>query len=273
MGELHSTPVASPTPHQPLVSKGPDRSWLIPRHGPTTVCRKTFPETGEEAAGRFSSSTAQRPNARDLRAIRDKERRAQLQRDTFLDAAAFAYFQNWRLDMRITVSWDVCLRHGDHHEGHALLRPAKERDEYLRAELCRLLQKRGKVFACAWARDTGGQHGHHIHLALHWPLPIEELVHLLARVTGSPPGPETAQRSVVAQSECHGWQIKSNAARDEIASAVRWTTYLRDQGPRHLVMPSMEGKVLGVSKAISAKAVEAHREALDAWKQRVGWSE
>ena len=46
---------------------------------------------------------------------------------------------------------------------------------------------------------------------------------------------------------------------------------LLDQEPRHLVMPKIEGKPLGVSQDINAKAAEAHRAALEAWKDRVGW--
>ena len=94
---------------------------------------------------------------------------------------------------------------------------------------------------------------------------------LLTRLTGSPPSQARLPREVVAQSECRGWQIKRNMARDELRSAMTWTTYLRDQGQRHLIVPRIPGKVLGVSRSLGLGAVEAEKEALEAWKNRVGW--
>jgi hypothetical protein len=211
-------------------------------------------------------------NARERRAARDKQTRHQRQREQFPDAVAFAYYMDWPLNARFTVTWDACL-HGDRNEGHILAKSDKERTEHLRNELRRALRKTGTPFACVWARDECKRRGLHIHFALHWPPPIEPLAWLLARLTGSPPEPVTTRRGVDAQSECAGWQIKRNTARREIPSALRWTTYLRDQGTRHLVVPKIEGKVLGVSNAIGARAIARHREGLEAWKRRVGWVE
>ena len=94
---------------------------------------------------------------------------------------------------------------------------------------------------------------------------------MLAGLTGSLPSSGRLPRGVEAQSECGGWQIKRNTAREEIPSALRWTGYLLDQEPRHLVMPKIEGKAIGVSRAIDARAMAPHREVLDAWKVRMGW--
>jgi hypothetical protein len=159
----------------------------------------------------------------------------------------------WWLEMRITVSWDACA-YGDRREGHVLGWPDKERGALLRDAIWRHLRKQGKPFACIWARDTGGRHGQHIHLAQHWPLPVEELVWLLADLTGSlPSSGRRRPQDVVAQSECGGWQIKQNTAQQEIQSALRWTEYLLDQELRHRVMPKIEGRILGVSRSIDAR--------------------
>lgn len=184
VGGFHLT--ASEAVHAPdaLIPKDLGHSPIIRRRGPTIVCSGAFPNRPTEKVSENWCAT-RAPNARERRAARAKQERHQRQRDTFSDLAAFAYFRGWSLDMRITVSWDVCLRQGDHAEGHVLLEPDKERNEELRDALWRRLRKDRKSFACIWARDTGGQYGHYNHIALYWPLPVGGLVRLLVRVTGS----------------------------------------------------------------------------------------
>jgi hypothetical protein len=133
------------------------------------------------------------------------------------------------------------------------------------------LRTAGYQFACIWSRDEAMNKGLHVHLGLYWPLPNDELVKLLTRLTGSPASYGLLGQGVVAQSECNGWQIKRNIAASKLASAQRWTSYLVDQGERHLVVPKITGKVLGVSRSLHYAPVEAQREALEAWKRDSGW--
>lgn len=266
VGESHRRPRTTSAVREPLISKGSGPAASILRRGPTLVPRRAPPPVGYEP-----QPTPQRPpNARERRAARDKARRAQKQRTDFSDAAAFAYFMGWPLDMRITVTWGACAE-GARHAGHVLGLAAKDRSERLCDALRRELRSRGKPYACIWSRDECMRRGLHDHLAVHWPLPLKDLAWLLARLTGSLPSSGRLPRGVVAQSECGGWQIKCNTAEDEIRSAVDWTTYLRDQGPRHLIMPKIEGKVLGVSRTLEPMAIAPHREALEAWKRQRGW--
>ncbi len=171
--------------------------------------------------------------------------------------------------MRITVGWDTCT-YGDRHEGHILGRSERKRGALLRDALCRHLRKCGKPFVCIWARDTGGRHGQHVHLALYWPRPLAELAWVLAGLTGSLPASGRLPRGVVAQSECAGSQVKRNMAREENPSALRWTEYLLHQEPRHLIRPKIGGKALGASQVIDARAMVPYRGALEAWKVRQG---
>jgi hypothetical protein len=173
--------------------------------------------------------------------------------------------------MRITIVWGQCLHVGACDEGHILgLRP-KARSERMRETLRRRLRRQGQPFACIWARDECSRRGLHDHMGLYWPLPVVDLVWLLADLTGSRPSSDPLPRGVLAQSECGGWQIKTNTARDAVQSAWRWTGYLLEQEPRHLVAPRIEGRLLGVSRDIDARAVEACRPELEAWKARMGW--
>lgn len=249
-----------------FISKGAGFSKPIAGVSPTIVCKETTPrvdKTGE--------NHRRGVNARDRRAARDKLARRQRQQDHFTDATAFAYFRGWPLEKRVTITWAACT-YGDQNEGHVLGMPDDARNERLRNELGRLLRNAGRPFACIWARDEGPKLGLHTHLGLYWPLSENELVQLLARLTGSPPSLGRLPRDVVAQSECGGWQIKRNMARDELRSAMTWTTYLRDQGGRHLIVPRIPGKVLGVSQSLGVRAIEAQKAALEAWKIRVGWN-
>ena len=211
-------------------------------------------------------------NARERRAARDKQARLQRQKDHFPDATAYAYFKGWPLEHRITISWEKCVW-GERNEGRVIALDDKHRNERLRAELRRVLRKAGYPFACIWSRDEAMNNGLHVHLGLYWPLPDDELVTLLTRLTGSPASYGLLKQGVVAQSECGGWQIKRNIAASRLASAQRWASYLVDQGERHLIVPKVQGKVLGVSRSIHYAAVEAEREALEAWKRSVGWRE
>ena len=220
---------------------------------------------------REGTAPARGLDARGRRAERGRQQRRWQQRASFSDSAAFAYLRGWPLEKRVTVGWEACT-YGDRRPGHILGRSDKQRTALLCGALRQHLRKHEEPFACIWARDTGGRHGQHIHLALYWPLPLEELAWVLAGLTGSLPSSGRLSRSVVAQSECGGWQVKRNTAREEIPSAARWTVYLLEQEPRHLVMPALEGKVLGVSRAIDARAIALHREALEAWKVRRGWT-
>ncbi len=212
------------------------------------------------------------PNARERRADRDRQKRRQRQYDHFPDATAFAYFQGWPLEHRVTITWGACYG-GERIEGNILNLDDKARNERLRSELARLLRKAGSPFACIWSRDEGARLGLHVHLGLYWPLPDNQLVKLLTRLTGSPAMYDRLEQGVVAQSECGGWQIKRNIAVSKLRSAQRWTSYLVEQGERHLIVPKIEGKILGVSRSIHYAPVEAQRAALEAWKARVGWSE
>lgn len=222
-------------------------------------------------AYRIGKSPLQRePNARERRAARDKLARLQRQKDHFPDATAFAYFKGWPLEHRITITWAACFG-GERIEGNIIGLNDTERNKHLRAELARLLRKAGYPLACIWSRDEGARLGLHVHLGLYWPLPDDELVKLLTRLTGSPASYARLGQGVTAQSECGGWQIKRNTAVSRLASAQRWTGYLVDQGERHLIVPKINGKVIGVSRAIHYAAVEAQRAALDAWKRDVGW--
>ena len=211
-------------------------------------------------------------NARERRAARDKQGRLQRQKDHFPDATAFAYFSGWPLEHRITITWGACYG-GEKMEGNILGLDDKGRNERLRSELGRLLRKDGAPLACIWSRDEGARLGLHVHLGLYWPLPDDELVKLLTRLTGSPPSRALLGEGVVAQSECGGWQIKRNIAVSRLASAQRWAGYLVDQGERHLIAPRIKGKIIGVSRAIDRAPVEAQRAALEAWKRDVGWIE
>ena len=212
------------------------------------------------------------PNARERRAARDKQARLRRQADHFADATAFAYFMGWHLEHRITITWGGCYG-GERIEGNILGLDDKARNERLRAELARLLRKAGYPLACIWSRDEGARLGLHVHLGLYWPLPDDELVKLLTRLTGSPATYARLGQGVTAQSVCGGWQIKRNIAVSQLASAQRWAGYLVDQGKRHLIAPKIKGKVLGVPRSIHYAPVGAQREALEAWKQDVGWIE
>ena len=247
-----------------LVSK--DASFSEPRVSATStiVCKETYPEAGGNL-GRHRS------NARDRRAVRDKQARRQRQQDHFTDSTAFAYYSGWPLEMRITITWDACT-YGDQNEGHILGMSDDARNERLRIDLARRLRNEGHTFACIWARDKGPKLGLHTHLGLFWPLGKNKLVQLLAHLSGSPPSLARLPRDVVAQSECGGWQIKCNTAQNRLRSAMSWATYLRDQGERHLIVPRITGKVLGVSRSLGFSAVGAQKTALDAWKRRVGWN-
>lgn len=172
----------------------------------------------------------------------------------------------------MTITWGACYG-GERIEGNILNLDDKARNERLRSELARLLRKAGSPFACIWSRDEGARLGLHVHLGLYWPLPDNQLVKLLTRLTGSPAMYDRLEQGVVAQSECGGWQIKRNIAVSKLRSAQRWTSYLVEQGERHLIVPKIEGKILGVSRSIHYAPVEAQRAALEAWKARVGWSE
>lgn len=211
-------------------------------------------------------------NARERRTARDKQARLQRQKDHFPDATAFAYFSGWPLEHRVTITWGACYG-GEKMEGNILGFDDKTRNERLRSELARLLRKSGYPLACIWSRDEGARLGLHVHLGLYWPLPDDELVKLLTRLTGSPTSYARLGQGVMAQSECGGWQVKRNVAASRAASAQRWASYLVDQGQRHLIVPKIKGKVLGVSRAIHYAPVEAQREALEAWKRSVGWHE
>ncbi len=211
-------------------------------------------------------------NARERRTARDKQERSQRLKDHFPDATAFAYFKGWHLEHRITITWGACLG-GNRADGHILGLDDKRRSERLRAELARSLRKEGYPFACIWSRDEGARLGLHVHLGLYWPRPDDELVKLLTRLTGSPAAYARLGQGVTAQSECGGWQIKRNIAATRLVSARRWASYLVDQGERHLIVPKITGKVLGVSRSIHYAPVKAQRAALEAWKRDVGWVE
>lgn len=211
-------------------------------------------------------------NARERRAARDKQARLQRQADHFADATAFAYFMGWPLEHRITITWGGCYG-GERMEGNILGLDDKARNEQMRAELARVLRKTGYPLVCIWSRDDGARLGLHVHFGLYWPLPDDELVKLLTRLTGSPATYARLGQGVTAQSECGGWQIKRNIAVSRLASAQRWAGYLVDQRERHLIAPKIKGKALGVSRSIGYAPVEAQREALEAWKRDVGWIE
>lgn len=211
-------------------------------------------------------------NARERRTARDKQARLQRQKDHFPDATAFAYFSGWPLEHRVTITWGACYG-GERMEGNILGFDDKRRNERLRSELARLLRKSGFPLACIWSRDEGARLGLHVHLGLYWPVPDDELVKLLTRLTGSPASYARFGPGVVAQSECGGWQIKRNIAASRVASAQRWTSYLVEQGERHLIVQKIQGKVLGVSRSIHYAPVEAQRGSLEAWKRSVGWHE
>lgn len=213
-----------------------------------------------------------KPNAREHRADRDKQARLQRQKDHFPDATAFAYFNGWPLEHRITITWAACPG-GDLIEGNIIGLNDKTRNERLRSELARLLRKAEYPLACIWSRDEGARLGLHVHLGLYWPLPDDELVKLLTRLTGSPASYARLEQGVMAQSECGGWQIKRNIAVSRLASAQRWAGYLVDQGKRHLIVPRIKGKVIGVSRSIHYAPVEAQRAALEAWKRDIGWND
>lgn len=275
IGDSYRSPQNTAPAPRSLVSKGSGPSQPLMRRGPTIVQRRALPDLVERRENTPAAppppARLRLPDARERRATQAKEERRQRQRASFADSAAFAYFMGWPLSMRVTVTWDRCFW-GDRDPGHVLTKPDRERSERLRDALDRRLRKDGLAFACTWSRDVGGKLGHHIHLGLYWPLPLKELAWLLARLTGSRPSSDRLPRAVLAQSECKGWQVKGNTARDEIPSAIRWTDYQLDQTPRHLVMPKLEGKLLGVSRAIDAKAMEPRREALESWKHQKGWT-
>lgn len=279
VGESYVKPQTSTVALKGLVFKAPGLPSSPRRRGPTIVPEGLLSNilkqdqhltTLPAAASPSPTPRPRPPDARERRASRSKEERQQRQRANFTDAAAFAYFNDWPLNMRITVTWDVCT-FGDRNHGHILGKPDKERCETLRSAIRKRLRKQEEPFACICARDTGGKRGQHIHLALYWPLPLEELVWLLSDLTGSLPSSGRLPGGVVAQSECHGWQIKRNTALEEIPSALRWAEYLLGQEQRHLIMPSIEGKLLGVSRDIGTAAMMPHREKLEDWKRQNEW--
>lgn len=247
-------------------TKGYTVSTAIP-HARVSLVRKN---TCSQAYGIGKHPQHSKPNARARRAARDKQARLQRQKDHFQDATAFAYFKGWPLEHRITITWAACFG-GERIEGNIIGLSDKARNERLRSELARLLRKAGYPLACIWSRDEGAQLGLHVHLGLYWPLPDDELVKLLTRLTGSPSSYARLEQGVVAQSECGGWQIKRNIAVSRLASAQRWAGYLVDQGKRHLIVQRIKGKVIGVSRSIHYAPVEAQRAALEAWKRDVGW--
>lgn len=214
--------------------------------------------------------------ARERRVANLKKATRQRQCDHYPDAVAFAYAQGWPLETRITIAWEAC-KGGDRSDGHILGMPDQERNELLRREIARILRKAGHPLACVWSRDKGGKFGLHIHLALYWPLPDEVLFDLLERLTGSPRQKGRLKRGVIAQSECGGWQVKKNAAvrtaSGMLKSAYTWMGYLRGQMGRHEEEPDIDGKVLGVSRALDKNAVDAQRGHLETWKLISGWSE
>ena len=107
-----------------------------------------------------------KPNAREHRADRDKQARLQRQKDHFPDATAFAYFNGWPLEHRITITWAACPG-GDLIEGNIIGLNDKTRNERLRSELARLLRKAEYPLACIWSRDEGARLGLHVHLGLY----------------------------------------------------------------------------------------------------------
>lgn len=247
-------------------TKGQGFSEASPYAHVSLVSENTYSQAPREG----ESSKRGKLNARERRAARDKQARLQRHKEHFPDATAFAYFNGWPLEHRVTITWGACYG-GEKMEGNIIGFDDKRRNERLRSELARLLRKAGYPLACIWSRDEGARLGLHVHLGLYWPLPDDELVKLLTRLTGSPASHALLREGVVAQSECGGWQIKRNIAVSRWASAQRWAGYLVDQGERHLIAPRIKGKIIGVSQAIDRAPVEAQREALEAWKRDVGW--
>lgn len=251
-------------------TKGQGVSEALARARVSLVWQKTYSQALSPGTGRHHHRG--HLNARERRAARDKRARLERRKDHFPDATAFAYFNGWPLEHRITITWGACYG-GERMDGNILGLDDKTRNERLRAELARLLRKAGYPLVCIWSRDEGARLGLHVHLGLYWPLPDEHLVKLLTRLTGSPASYGRLGQGVTAQSECGGWQIKCNLAVARLASAQRWAGYLVEQGERHLIAPKITGKVLGVSRSIHYAPVEAQREALEAWKRSVGWLE
>ena len=197
VGDFRLKPQVPASALQSLSCKASALPQPLRRRGPTLVTVTT--ESLPVLAGVATPQPERPPNARERRAERSSQQRRQQQRISFSDSAAFAYLKGWPLKMRITVAWDACM-YGDRREGHVLGQPDKERGSLLRDALWRHLRKHGEPFACIWARDTGGRHGQHIHLAQYWPRPAEELAWLLAGLTGSLPSSDSLPRDVVAQS-------------------------------------------------------------------------
>lgn len=278
VGEYRRTPDAGMSAPNALVLKASEPSHPLRRRGPTVVSREHLSrllgeQTSPSSSSAATASVAPRPrppDARERRASRSKQERRQQQRADFADSAALAYFLGRPLGLRVTITWDACAL-GERADGHILGKPDRKRVEHLLSELRRALRKVGLPFFCIWARDLCSRRGQHVHLALHWPLSLEALVQILSRLTGSQAEPEGRMRGVLAHSECRGWQVKRNMALNEIRSAANWAGYLLDQETRHLVMPAIDGKTLGVSRPIDARAIAAHRGALEAWKVRRGW--
>lgn len=192
--------LSSPLMPNSLVFKDAGLSQPLRRRGPTIVSVSVVSVSGTTisdlllrgfpvpAAASSATPRLRPPDARERRALRAKQATREKQRADLWDAAAFAYFMGWPLNMRITVTWDRCLYAGDCQPGHILGKSDKQRCEHLRAELERQLRKAGVPFACTSVRDVGGGFGPHIHLGLHWPLtllPLEELAWLLARLTAA----------------------------------------------------------------------------------------
>ena len=252
----------------PLISKGFAEIDGYSTASPTIVCKETHLTPAEKRRkDRLAGE-----NARDRRtAERHQHKRDEDKRRAALsDSAALAYYLGLPLNMRITMTWAACLA-GERTDGHIIGLAPKTRDERCRGALYRALHRHEKPFAAIWARDRGGHFGDHMHLGLHWPRPRAELIRLLVRLTGCQPKTGQLTRDVIAEGEWGGWQIKVNGSLDEIGSASRWADYLLGQGPRHLVAPNMQGMTIGTSRLIDAKAVEAMRGPLEAWKAQSGW--
>lgn len=149
--------------------------------------------------------------------------------------------------------------------------PDPKRRELLQSEMGRVhRRKSGQPLACIWTRSDGYKNGLHSHLFTHWAPPIDDLIRLLVRLTGCPATSEKLSRGVEAQSKCKGWQIKRGIGL-EIPTAMDFANYALKQDHRLVAGSMIEGKLLGVSRAIRAKAIAPHRQELEAWKRDVGW--
>jgi len=166
------------------------------------------------------------PRLPDPRRQRAERKRREKQ---WLNAASGAERAGWPLNTAIHFTWHALMTAGERLPGNVLHHPECERVGIVWRRLRHHLKDHGEPFLAARAPERSGEKGPHLHLALHWPRPYEELVVLVETLTGAPreylrepesPAWERSptkdrKRGYVARSDCGGWLVQTNVRPGE----------------------------------------------------------